>query len=618
MRRLAHIIALMILPLAALAAPQREKLGFDPATQIDSAASIYFAPENQILFRMRNPDGSYREFQRNFDRPNDLWSVRGWRGKIKGDTVRIRSGEEVEGGKAEYVFRKGSLVSFRQGDVKRDFELDKPRPPTGGTPPFVFGDEQKWGLDGKGGKKAKKAPRQLSKAAQKEVAKKWKKSGRLRIPFANPNENGMLFMTLAFLAAFLFFVPSMWVKAIGGILFAAACGGMVMASSRGAFLAFAVGLMPIVALRFKAIVRSKAVWVLCGVVLVGAVAWFATHESRLITRGFTKQSKWSNETRLEMWSTAPKMMAEAPDGWYHMHVGRAYLDWYQGLDEVSLAGSLINEHLTRLVSYSRLGRFMYIFGWLAALGLIGYVCWRKRNGVAVGLGIAMLVAGWFNPVYVNKLLWIVPAIALLVFLCDRSWRFCRLKPMAIVLGVAALVAVGVQFGLMAAGGGKPARGYPIHVDKGRIYVKGMNPQVWIADDGKALGGVLACKDIRGYYAYDPRTPSVGYVTRVKDLPDGINRLVLAGDMGDKWMRMMSKGGVDVQAKVPKEVVFISPPFPPSALPEGFLKSCKVSIVIGEFTARYEPEYANPPPWVKVVPAMELYITGWMQYALGQK
>ena len=63
--------------------------------------------------------------------------------------------------------------------------------------------------------------------------------------------------------------------------------------------------------------------------------------------------------------------------------------------------------------------------------------------------------------------------------------------------------------------------------------------------------------------------------------------------------MMSKGGVDVQAKVPKEVVFVSPPFPPPALPEGFLKSCKVSIVIGEFTARYEPEYANPPPWVNV-------------------
>ena len=65
-------------------------------------------------------------------------------------------------------------------------------------------------------------------------------------------------------------------------------------------------------------------------------------------------------------------------------------------------------------------------------------------------------------------------------------------------------------------------------------------------------------------------------------------------------------------------MFISPPFPPSALPEGFLKSCKVSIVIGEFTARYEPEYENPPPWVKVVPAMELYINGWMQYALGIK
>lgn len=616
MRRIVHIAASIVLPLAVLAEPQREKLGFDPATQLDSAASIYFAPENSILFRMRNPDGSYREFQRSFDKPNRLWGVRGWHGKIREDTVLLRSGEEVDGGMAEYIFKQGRLTFFKQGSVQRRFDVDMPRPPTDGTPPFVFGDEAKWGIGDNG---SRKSSLQLSREARREVAKKWKKSGRLCVPFANPNENGMLFMTLAFLVSFLFFSSRPWVKVVGGILFLAACGGMVLASSRGAFLGFVVGLVPVVALRFKAIVRSKAVWVLCAFVLLGATAWFATHESRLITRGFTKQSKWSNNTRLEMWSTAPTMMAEAPNGWYHMHIGRSYLDWYQDLDEVSLAGSLINEHLTRLVSYSRIGRFLYLFCWLLALGQIGYVCWRKRNGIALGLGLAMLVAGWFNPVYVNKLLWIVPGIALLVFLCDRSWKYCRVRPMTIILGAAALLAVGIQYGLIMWGGAKAAkRGYPIRVDKGRVYVKGMNPQVWIADDGKALGGVLACKDIRGYYAYDPRTPSVGYVTKLKNLPNGIDRLVLAGEMGDKWMQMMSKGGVDIQAKVPKEVVFITPPFPPSALPEGFLKSCKVSIVIGEFTARYEPEYANPPSWVKVVPGMELYINGWMQYALGIK
>ena len=104
---------------------------------------------------------------------------------------------------------------------------------------------------------------------------------------------------------------------------------------------------------------------------------------------------------------------------------------------------------------------------------------------------------------------------------------------------------------------------------------------------------------------------------VENLPKKVRRLVLAGSAGDEWLRRMSEGGVEAQRSIPEEVVFITPPFPPSALPEPFLKSCKVRLVIGEFVARYSAdEYGNPPPWVTVVPGMELYIDGWMRFVVN--
>ena len=160
---------------------------------------------------------------------------------------------------------------------------------------------------------------------------------------------------------------------------------------------------------------------------------------------------------------------------------------------------------------------------------------------------------------------------------------------------------------------------PILITNGQARVNGDNPGIWIVDDGKALGGVLACGDIRWYYHRNPASPAVGYVHDIKYLPDEkIHRLVLAGDAGDAWLRWMTEGGEERQQNTPDEVVFISPPFPPSALPEGFLQSCKVTFLIGEFAARYSPdEFQNPPAWVTIIKGMELYHPGWMAFVAGK-
>lgn len=624
-----------ILPLATLAAAPRENLGFDPEKNLDDVSAVYFAPENSILFRMRNPDGSYREFQRTFERPNDLWGMHGWRGKIKGDRVTIKSGSPIAGAPVQYVFQQGRLVSFTYKGVKHDYAYGSPRPLTAGGMPCVFADEMelvakrhaKASKNKEEGKGTKKKPVLVKVRGQveRELLKKWAKSGRLRVPFNNPNENGFLYMTIALCASFLFFFRRRAVKITGAVLFVAACGALVMTASRGSFLAFALGLAPVIALKFRTVLRSKGVWVLAGVVLVGAIGWFSFHESRLLTRGFTETSRWSNQMRLELWSTAPKMMADAPNGWGRMHVGRAQMDWYQPLDELALNGSLVNEHLTKLVGLGRLGRFGYLFGWLAALGLLGFTAWRTRNAVAFGLLAAIGVAGWFNPVFDNRLLWVVPVIGLVLFLVFRPWKVWRPRPLLIILGASVVLALAVQIGVTAWGGTQPdVRGYPIRVEPNRVYVKGLKPQTWIVDDGSMLGGVFACKDIRGYYAYNPKAPSVGYVRRVRDLPEGkIHCLVLAGKAGGGWLKAFGSRiererwrEADVKAHLPDELVFITPDFAPSALPPPYLENCKSRLIIGEFAAQYESEYAEPPEWVKIVPGAELYLNGWMEYGLG--
>ena len=267
-------------------------------------------------------------------------------------------------------------------------------------------------------------------------------------------------MSLALLSSYLFFFSRRGVRIAGGVCFAAASAALVMTASRGSFLAFAAGLAPLVALNFAKVVKSKAVWVLAGVVLLSAVAWFATHDSKLLSRGFSKKSRWSNETRIEMWATAPQMIAEAPNGWGEMHVGRAYMDWYDSLSRISLSGSLINDHLTKLVGYSRIGRFTYLFVWFGLLSLTAYAAARTRRAVALGVLLALAVASWFNAVLMNIFIWGVPVAAIALFAAERPWRVWRARTVGIMLGCSALLAVAVLAGLSIAGGSSPSRGYP--------------------------------------------------------------------------------------------------------------------------------------------------------------
>ena len=611
-------VLFLLLPLAALAAPRMEGLGFDVATASNCVANAYIAPENMFLFRMRYPNGTYREFDRDYAQPTVLRSGDGWRGRIAGDRIVVKTGPRVKGGPATFAFEKGRLVGFKQGEQALEFPYDAPRAAAGATPPYYFGDEPVVAQ----AKPKKGVAKKMDAQVARELANKWRRSGRLAWPFQNPNENGFLYASCAMLAALLVFVPRTAAKIAGGALFLAACVPLVMTASRGAFLALAVGLLPVMALRARALLRSKRFWLLAALVLALGAGWFLTHNSRLLTRGFSGASTWSNQVRFEMWKATPQMIAEAPGGWYFAHVGRAYMDWYSPLETVAMPGSLMNEHLTRLAAYGWFGRFAYLFAWLFGLAVLGVWAWRTKNAVAFGTVLMYAVASWFNPVLTNWLLWIVPLVTLAASVAvTRPWRGIRARTYAGCALAAALVTAGALAATWYAGTRERVRGYPVCAEQNRVYVKTRNPGIWLVDDGHALGGVMACKDIRGYYVYDSSAPGIGYVRDVKDLPRGkIHRLVLAGEAVAEWLKMF---GSRIEAEqeaalkdLPDELVLITPTIVPSDIPAPYFENCKVRLVIGEFTARYEPEYATPPDWITIVPAAELYIPGWMRFVVG--
>ena len=574
----------------------------------NGVALAYFAPESQMFYRLRSAGGGYREFQRSLDDLSRMDGANGWRAKLSANG-RITVTGRTKQGPERYVFDRGRLVScVTPGETNRFPYATVRIAPDGAQPPFHFGsrEERAW---------HRKSFDKMPKDAEHLLVGKWKKSGRLRWPFENPNHNGFLYASLALLSLYLTVLNRRWTTCLGLGLALVFFVPLVMTASRGSFLAFAVGLAPMAAVRFRALARSRVTYVILAVAAAVAVVWFATHDARLLTRGFHGKSSWSNETRLDMWKMAPVMMVDAPGGWI-ANAGRAYLDWYEDLMCFTAPGSLINDHLSKMVRQSWPERAGYVFCWSVLLFGFFFMAFRTKNAVPAGLVAAFAVASWFNPLMSNWYLWIVPLLAPVLALVDRPWKDGRRWAAAAGCAAAVTVVAMATIVLLAERTLRPY-GIQVRVDGPRVLVKGENPSVWIVDDGLSLGGAFSCKELRAYYAAHPHASSCGYVRSCADLPARrVRRLVLGGASGDFWLQRIC-ASEKARAHLPEEVVFISPPFPPSAIPPALHGAAKVKYVTGEFNARYCREFDSPPDFVEIVPAMELYLSDWMRYAVAE-
>lgn len=574
------------------------------ATGAPRIEDAYFAPENQLIFKLVDASGAVREFERDFSRPGHLRSVGDWDGELlpEGQVV-LRSWRQ---GKVEsaYRFERGRLVESEIGGVRKSYDRTAPhRLPQGVIPPLAPVDD------------AVSAAR-AAEFSRQEMAGKWNGTGRLSFPFANPNQSSALYVEVALvaLAAFVFFA-GWWKRAVALSLFAASVLCVLWCGSRGGMLGLLAGLAVLFAGRFSSVVRARAFWICLVASALLVAGWLLAFGTGDLMRGFTHGGgvSWSNAIRLDMWKASPQMMAAAPGGWGFCGAGRAYLDWFQPLSVFCLTGSLMNDHLTWLVSFGTCGRVAYLFAFVLIV-LIGlretFVCHRP---FFLSVWSAFAVMAWFNPVFDEWTLWVVPVLSLLA--AWNSARPLRLKQFGLLAGVAFVTAVLVLWAIVSWVGA--SRQVPsIAVEGNRVLINGRSPRTWVVDDCRgALGGLLVGKDIRDYYSAVPHAGSIGYVRSIDDLPaSGVERLVLAGKAGNDWLMRLSEDE-SARTRLPKSVLFISPPFPPSAIPEGVRMTCRPEILVGEFAAAYDPEYGRPTKGVTVAEGMELYVMMWLERAL---
>lgn len=158
-----------------------------------------------------------------------------------------------------------------------------------------------------------------------------------------------------------------------------------------------------------------------------------------------------------------------------------------------------------------------------------------------------------------------------------------------------------------------------HVGKA-TYVnvrKNAVPGTWVVDTtGEAMGGILSAKGIRLFYAFNRKAEPIAVVRSVDDLPsEGVERLVLGGTQGDAWLKKISSSA-KAREHLPSAVVFVSPPFPPEAVPPALRDAADVVFLVGEFAARYGETYAKAREGVVIVPGMEVYIENWLGLSMG--
>lgn len=291
--------------------------------------------------------------------------------------------------------------------------------------------------------------------------------------------------------------------------------------SRGGIVAALCGLLPIAAFAPRPWPRVRLVTIVCSMAVVTV---FATHlgTGRRLVQGVAADKSVSN--RLLIWETAPRMIVDAPSGWGLGNSGNAYMQWYQPVDHPEGYRTLVNSHLTWLVEFGWLGRFLYLAGWCLAVS----VCWPIRGSrwlaVCLGIWIAFGTAALFSSVAECTLLWILPLTSIVAAL---AWRLTHRSSTSFrwVFGIPVLIALSLCVLIFAFG--KTSADHHVRRINESVEI-GLGKRIaWILIDEKVMG--------RNYGKTWRRTqPGDQAVVFLRALPhvqdDSIPYLVLAGDL----------------------------------------------------------------------------------------
>jgi hypothetical protein len=121
--------------------------------------------------------------------------------------------------------------------------------------------------------------------------------------------------------------------------------------------------------------------------------------------------------RLALWRGGLEMITAAPwRGWGAGESGRAYMNWFQGVDRTEGYTTMVNSYLHVSVEHGLPVLAVVIFGLVALLMTAEKtaVIDRRYRGLALAAGaslVAWAVANMFTTLWIEPKLWIIPGIA---------------------------------------------------------------------------------------------------------------------------------------------------------------------------------------------------------------
>ena len=597
MKRLAIAFAALFTCAAGLSAAS------DPAATAERFAQMYIAPmEGSTFWRLYDPDTGVIEFRRMRGDMSALAGAAGWSGVRAPDgTVTIRPPAADGEAPLEFSFGKdGKPTVFSVGGVKCGIDTAGADIRYPGAVPPMWDDDP----------------------AMEDDPLRGKWVDRFTLFDRNPNRFAVLACALALLALCgLARRQRLLFALVWAVAFAVFAAMLFFSGSRGSLFGFAAGAAFIAGVTLWRHAKSKfppakvaAVFAIAALAALAIAA--ASICAWMKSRGWLED--YGTALRFELLRGALRMMADAPGGWADAadSAASAYMSWYQPLDRQDVFGSLISAHTTQLAELGWIGRYCWIAGWLAAILLPAKYALRGGSPLPCAAALALCIAAFFNPVLAEPWLICAPTALIMAWWLWRARPWTEPRFYAAPAAVCAVAALAGCIALKCAGEAQNRTGgIAIRCDGGRVAVNGSAPDVWVLDDFKTLGWILAPREIRFFCESVEGAPAIGYATRLEDVPDDCKRLIAGGERCRDFLAAWRRR----EAPRVSSLVFVSPTFAPSEVPQALRRETAFCMVVGEFAARYLETGGSGalPDWVAVAPGAETYIPGWVSFCIAR-
>lgn len=566
----------------------------------DSYAATYFVPASVPtleIWRMRTPDGVIRRFDGVKGKCARMESMDGWTATVATDIenawVQTPPNEHPA---LKIAYKCGAPVSVTVDGKTRKLAESSQAADTNGAPAWVS-----W-------------PADWDRDPYSEFSTSmWRSDGRLQLWFKTGNRAG------AFLAMILLLGLSLTLalkrvpcRIVAAALPVMALVGVFLTQSRGALVAalVALGTVAVCWLHGRGWLSRKRLLIALAVIVLLCVV-VGLLFVLVLPRGIASYIR-SDGLRWEMLRGFPRMMCDAPWGWGRGMCGPAYADWYCTPDEWRYFASLFSDHLSFVADFGWLGGAFYLLGWLGGLAALMRLAWVGGPTAPLGVWLVLAVAACFNPILHARTMLYLPLAALAPLALDRRWLRWGFWVKPIIAG-ALLTAVILLTVWMV---GRSVSFAPQIVRQGSaVLVNGDDPRIWLVADDDVLGSRFMPKEeIRWFYWANPNAPALGFVRGLDGLrgQPGVRRLVLSGRHCADYLRRFRDR--EDGLVIPPEIVFMSPGFVAPEIPRQLHERSRVTVVAGEFAARYDSNFGRDPLTKTVlVKGSELYILGWMRY-----